>query len=179
VFIGHLPAGYLVTDAFLSRTPATGPARRRLLALGLAASVAPDIDLLYFYLVSDRREVHHTFFPHLPLVWFGALAGSAVFLVLRRSSPIAWLALAVVGLNVMLHLVLDTVAGGVRWAWPWSVAEARWVEVPARYHPWYVNFLLHWTFALELVLVTAAGWLSLRRRRRPQPTAPRFGELQR
>ena len=42
--------------------------------------------------------------------------------------------------------------------------------MPARYHPWYLDFLLHWTFALELAIVIAAAW---RVRRRRAGAAPR------
>ena len=82
-----------------------------------------------------------------------------------RASRTAWLALAVFGANVMLHLVLDTTAGGIRWLWPASEAEFALSQPSARYTPWYLNFVLHWTFALE-VAITLAALVSLARRRR-------------
>ena len=166
MFIGHLPAGYLASTALLDRATVSPGSRRRLLALGLAASVAPDLDLVWFYLVSDRREVHHAFWPHLPAVWLLVALGTALGLAVARVSRAVWLGYALVGLNVGLHLVLDTTAGGVRWAWPASDAEFRLVTVPARYQPWYLNFVWHWTFGLELLLVAAAGWQFRRRRAR-------------
>lgn len=168
MFIGHLPASYLATSVLLDRTGAAGSQRRRLIALGLAAGVAPDFDLPYFYLVDQHRHLHHSFFPHLPSFWLMALALSSAALWLTHSRKASWLVLGVIGLNVTLHLVLDSVAGGIRWLWPLSSAEFRLVVVPARHHPWYLNFILHWTFGLEVALVVGAMWLFLRRRRRAE-----------
>lgn len=162
MFIGHIPAGYLVTSALL-RARGWAP-RGRLMALGLAASVLPDVDLLYFYLFSDRRTVHHAFAPHLPLAWVPPLACAAGALRLARAGHTAWAALAVFTLNLYLHLVLDTVAGGIRWLWPFTDAELVLARVPARFDPWWLNFVLHPSFVLEVALVGAAGWTYLRGR---------------
>jgi inner membrane protein len=170
VFIGHLPASYLATSVVLDRNGVAGSQRRRLLALGLAAGIAPDFDLPYFYLVDQRRHLHHSYFPHLPAFWLAVLALSSAVLWLAHSRKASWLVLGVIGLNVTLHLVLDSVAGGIRWLWPLSHTEFRLVSVPARYHPWYLNFILHWTFGLELALVIGAVWLFLRRHRRDKTT---------
>ncbi|HEX8674123.1 MAG TPA: metal-dependent hydrolase [Longimicrobium sp.] len=156
MFIGHLPAGYLATTPLLGRSAPRE--RRRLLLLGLAASVLPDLDLFYFYFVDERRHVHHAYLPHLPLAWVAALGVAAVVLGILRVPRTAWLALAIVGINVLLHLVLDTVAGGIRWLWPFSDVELALTTVRARYDPWVLNFVLHWTFALEMALVVAALW---------------------
>jgi inner membrane protein len=156
LFIGHLPAGYFATTPLLGRS--TPRERRRLLLLGLAASVLPDLDLFYFYFVDERRHVHHSYLPHLPLAWAAALGAAAVVLAVLRARRTAWLALAILGINVLLHLVLDTVAGGIRWLWPFSDVEISLTSVRARYHPWILNFVLHWTFALELALMAAALW---------------------
>jgi inner membrane protein len=92
VFIGHLPAGHLITNALLRGRRVPEAARRRLLAAGLLASVAPDLDLLYFYRLSDRQRVHHEYLPHLPLAWLPAFEAAAVALaawriaVLRRAA---------------------------------------------------------------------------------------------
>ncbi|HEU0052432.1 MAG TPA: metal-dependent hydrolase [Longimicrobium sp.] len=165
MFVAHLPAGYLATTALLDRAAMPpSPARRRLLAIGLAASVLPDLDLLWFYFVDNRQHVHHEFLPHLPLAW-AVLAVAAVVLRLRRAGRTAWLALAVLAANVFLHLALDTVAEGVEWLWPFSSAEFVLSHVKPGHDPWWLNFVLHWTFALEIALLTAA--LVVWRGRRP------------
>jgi inner membrane protein len=158
VFIGHLPAGYLASTALVDRTGLAQRLRRRLLAVGLAASVAPDLDLLWFYLVSDRQVVHHAFCPHLPGAWLLAGGAAALALSLARAPRPVWLGIGLVLVNVGIHLVLDTIVGGVRWGWPVTETEYRLFTVTARYRPWYVNFFLHWTFALELLVVALAWW---------------------
>lgn len=164
VFIAHLPAGYLATRLILDRQPAPEPLRRRLLALGMIASALPDLDLLWFYFVSDRRQVHHAYLPHLPLAWIALLAALAVVLWMRRAGPMTWLGMLVFSANILLHQVLDTTAGGIRWLWPFSDAEFAMSHVEARQEPWYLNFVLHWTFALEVAILAAALLYASRRR---------------
>ncbi|MBW3573125.1 MAG: metal-dependent hydrolase [Gemmatimonadetes bacterium] len=166
MFIAHLPAGYLATRLILERHPAPEPLRRRMLVLGMAASVLPDLDLLWFYFVDHRRQVHHAYLPHLPLAWIALFAAVALVLWMGRARRTAWLAMLVFSANILLHQVLDTVARGIRWLWPFSRAEFALSHVEARYEPWYLNFVLHWTFALE-VAILAAAWYAWRRRPSP------------
>jgi inner membrane protein len=164
MFIGHLPAGYLATTLLLDRAGAPAASRRRLLIVGLIASVLPDLDLLWFFTVGQRRQVHHAYLPHLPLACAAFFAAAALLLWTLRARRETWLGWMVAVVNVMLHLVLDTTAGGIRWLWPLSDAELALGHVQARHDPWVLNFVLHWTFALEVLLVAAALVLLWRRR---------------
>ena len=107
---------------------------------------------------------------HWPLFWglIAALSWAlARALGWRGAGPFILVALA----NLTLHLALDSIAAGVGWLQPFSALEVNLVEVPARYDWWVWNFVLHWTFGLELAIAVAAG-LTLRhdlRRRRPTP----------
>lgn len=170
MFIAHLPAGWLATNALLRRRAVDARTHARLIALGLLASVLPDFDLAWFFWVDDQRHVHHAYLTHKPGAWLIALGAAALVLRMRGAGRAAWLALAVFGANVMLHLVLDSTAGGIRWLWPASEAEFALSHPPALYQPWYLNFVLHWTFALE-VLITAAALASLWMRRRGRTAA--------
>jgi inner membrane protein len=156
VFIAHLPAGYLATRYILSRRPRPAPVARRLIVLGMIASVLPDLDLLWFYFVDHRRQVHHAYLPHLPLAWIALFAAVALVPWIRGASSSAWLVMLIVSANILLHQVLDTTAGGIRWLWPFSDAEFAMSHVRARYGPWYLNFVLHWTFALEVAILATA-----------------------
>jgi inner membrane protein len=174
VFIAHLPAGYLATGLILSRQRVAQPVRRRLLALGMIASVLPDLDLLWFYFVDDRRQVHHAYLPHLPLAWIALFAAAALVLRACGVGRTAWVAMLVFASNILLHVLLDTVAGGIRWLWPFCHAEFAMSHVEARYQPWVLNFVLHWTFALELALLAAAVWYARRRRVAERVAEPDF-----
>ncbi len=104
--------------------------------------------------------MHHSYATHTPLFW-AALSVLAVLL----ARLLEWKAEKMAAgffLGVLLHLVLDTVAGGVEWLWPFSTASYVLTDVPARHHPWVLNFLLHWTFGLEVAICVIAGLLFLR-----------------
>ena len=167
MILGHVPAGYLAATAALDRAGVEGGQRQWLLAVALVASVAPDLDLLYFYAV-DGSVHHHSFPTHWPLTWIAG-AGVGLLVAAARRSPFLALASVVAGAAGLLHLALDTVAGAVRWGAPFSDRAYTLVDVPASHEWWVASMVLHWTFAVEVALVMAAGVVAWRRRR---PTPP-------
>lgn len=119
-----------------------------------AASLLPDTDLLWFYLVDNRQTVHHAYLFHWPLFWIlmAGLAGLAAKLLQRpRALPYIGVSLAA----LLLHMLLDTLAGGISWLAPFRDHELRLVEVPSRHSWWVWNFVLHWTMALEVLILAA------------------------
>jgi inner membrane protein len=155
MFIGHLPAGFLVSRAVAARLPGQA---RGIMAAGVLASVLPDVDLAWFYLVDGRQTHHHDFLTHRPLVWL-ALGVPALVLAFAFGRKAAAVLLAVALANVLGHLALDSIAGKIAWGWPFSDAATTLVAVPAKGGWWVWNFVTHWTFAAELALVTAALWV--------------------
>lgn len=155
MFIAHLPAAYLLTRAIQRTTGHMSPA---LLWTGLCAGLFPDLDLFYFYLIDNRQTLHHHYLTHTPMAWLAAaFLGYAVLGMLRKRQYCIYV--TVVLANVLLHMLLDSVAAGIRWLYPFSAAELNMVTVPARYD-WFVwSFILHWTFGLELLIIGAALWL--------------------
>jgi inner membrane protein len=153
MFIAHLPAGFLLTSA-LTRGKHGGS--RALLALGLAGSVFPDVDLLRNFLIDERRVHHHRYWTHLPAWWLAITIVVLLAHAWRRDPRLR--AIAVVFLpNVWLHLVLDTWVGHIAWAWPVDDRFFAFVEVPRRY-AWYVwSFVFHWTFLLEVLIAGVAA----------------------
>jgi inner membrane protein len=157
MFVGHAPAGYLLTGWIGQRWPTAFQflPRRSLLALGILASLLPDLDLLYFYTVDNRQHLHHSYWTHIPAFWlvvFGSLVTAGLAL---RSAKTVHLSL-LTAVNVYAHLALDTVAGKIRWLYPFSSQDIVLVSVPATHGWWVLNFVLHWTFALEIALVLIA-----------------------
>ena len=165
MLIAHLPASYLWTRGLQRRLG------RQLLPLGLLASVLPDLDLLYFYFVDGRAHPHHTYWTHLPVAW-ALLASLASVLVLweRRLCGAALVFFS----NILLHLVLDTIAGGICWLYPLSDRAVQLVSVPAAHGNWLLSFVLHWSFLLELAVAVAAlaAWGHARASRRTRDADP-------
>lgn len=150
MFIAHLPAGYILTKVMPIKSKSVA-----LWATGLFFAVAPDFDLFYFYLFSARKIPHHAYVTHWPLLWIALAA--AVFIVSLPLHKRSWRPFIVVGLaTVLLHLALDSIAAEIYWLAPFSDKYVNLVEVPANYSWWVYSFILHWTFALELIICIAA-----------------------
>ncbi len=156
MLIAHLPAGYLLTRRLAPRLAAAPADARRLMAVGLVASVFPDIDLVYFYVIDGRQTMHHDYWTHIPAFWPAAILAAAGLLWLARMN-IPWRAFLVFLAGIFLHLILDTPAGGILWGWPVSLHSFLLVEVPARFDWWVWSFILHWTFLAELAIVAWAA----------------------
>jgi inner membrane protein len=156
MFIAHAPTGYLATKLVLHRSGLHPNRNAKIeLTLGMLASVFPDIDMLYFYLIDHRQHLHHSYWTHIPFWWLvflviGMLCGS--FTRNARCRQVV----QIVALNVFLHLLLDTVAGKILWFAPFSRIGIVLVEVPSRYGWWVWNYILHWTFGIEIILIIIA-----------------------
>ena len=153
MIIAHLPAGYLLTKLISVKFD---PARKAgLWAWALAASILPDIDILWFHLEGGVRN--HRYYPtHWPLFWLGFFLAAAIILLLLKKRDLLIYPLVVLA-NVMLHLLLDAIAGPVFYAAPFIWEKAQLIRVPAIYDWWVWNFLRHWTFQLELMVWAAAA----------------------
>ncbi len=158
MFIGHLPAGYILTDALQKKFNL-----KKYLWIGLIGSIFPDIDILYFYLIDNRQNLHHSYWTHLPFDWLiiSAIAMLAIWLLKRKAYLVAAL---IFFSNVFLHLLLDTIVGKIEWLYPLTTASYALFEVPATHNFWVYNFLLHWTFLFEIGAILWAVWVFVRNR---------------
>lgn len=122
-------------------------------------AIAPDLDMFYFFFVDHQQHHHHTYWSHFPVLWAGLLCAALCWrYVGERSLPSALVLLF--ALNGLGHMVLDTIAGDIWWFAPFVDRPFHLFEVPAGYHPWWLNFVLHWTFGFELALsLWAAAYL--------------------
>ncbi|WP_437883272.1 metal-dependent hydrolase [Pseudomonas sp. LRF_L74] len=163
MFIAHASSGYIlsayVSKAFKCRLLST----RSVVTAGILGALAPDIDMLYFYLVDNRQTHHHHYVTHWPILWLGLTALAGLFTYLDKSSRHGRLALMFC-LAALLHLLLDTLVGDIWWFAPFVDQPYALFTVPARYQPWWLNFLLHWSFAVEIVICSWSVWLYWRRR---------------
>ena len=166
MILAHLLSGYLFGRA-------SGSHDRAVLIAALIGSVAPDFDMLWFYLVDQGQTHHHRFWPHIPLVWAGI---AVLVLPLIAITARRWLAPAAAFLGaVMMHLVLDTVNGGIMWLWPFSDRLVTLVTVPATRSNWVLSFLTHWSVLAEIAIILAAAALLLRDRLAARASRRRIG----
>ena len=153
----HLPAGYCLARAVGGNVPLMLPA-------ALLGAVAPDIDMIFFYLIDGGAVHHHGYWTHIPFFW---LALTVVVLpILGRTRYLA----AGIGFfsAVLLHLSLDSIAGSIMWLYPFSDRPLKLATVPPTRSHWIWSFVFHWTFAFEIAiwLTALALWTTRTRRER-------------
>lgn len=148
----HLPAGYCLAEGFGRKASAVT-------AAALIGSLLPDADILLFYFWDAGAVHHHRYWPHIPVFWLAI--GLPVVLMLWRSH--ARIALAFLS-GIMLHLILDSLNGGILWLWPLDDHLYALVDVPATQKHWVLSFVMHWTFAAEIAIWLVALALLLKRR---------------
>ena len=153
----HLPSGYVLGRLLPKGIPAPMP-------VALAGSVFPDLDMIWFHFIDDRAFHHHRYWVHVPAFW---LVVAAIALPLAARLGYHRTAL-VFSAAILLHLILDSISGGIMWAAPFSDHLFALVTVPAAYSHWVISFILHWTFLAELVVWGLALFLWLNR---PTPGA--------
>lgn len=160
MFIGHLPAGYVLTKKIQKRTQVD-----RFLSVGLLASILPDFDLIYFYGFDGHQNLHHSYWIHIPFYWL--IIALVTFLMLIPVKKKEYYVLALIFFaNVFLHLFLDTIVGKIEWLYPFSEHSYFFFEVPARYSFWVWNFVFHWTFLFEIAVIIWAAFLFLKERKK-------------
>lgn len=157
MILAHLPSGYVL--ARLAGQPRGLP-----LMATLAGAVFPDLDLIWFYLIDDRAFHHHRYWVHAPGFWL--IVAALALPLIRRFAPRFVLPAALFLAGVLLHIVLDTLAGSIMWLWPFSDRLYALVEVPATRSHWVLSFLTHWSVLAEMALILGAVVLWLRR---PKP----------
>lgn len=176
MFVAHLPVGYLSARALPARWQDRGT-----LGAALLGSVFPDVDLLYFYWPLEwggggRQVHHHAYWTHIPFFWLAALLAVPPVLYAWRRDRAALLSLLFLG-NGVVHLVLDSLVGSVMWLYPTRKTLFAVVEVPAHFGPgglgWVLNFVLHWSFLVEIFLL--AGAILVYRRTGPPEPGPEGG----
>jgi hypothetical protein len=158
MFIGHLPSGYIASKLLYPRLEPAGSALKTYLWAGALGAVAPDFDMMYFYLVDHRMHHHHTYWTHFPIVWACLLFISLIWLSAARVKRLAALA-TIFSLNGLVHMLLDSIVGDIWWFAPFIDRPFSLFSVPALYKPWWLNFLFNWSFALELVIVALAVYI--------------------
>lgn len=160
MLIAHFPAGYILASKLRKRF-----GDDKCFLPIIIGSIFPDLDMVYFYLIDNRRTLHHHYLFHQPVYWL--MIGIVTFVILgflKMRGHLRQLLWFFTG--VLLHLLLDTIAGKIDWLYPLSGQSYAFVEVPAKYNWWVWNFVFHWTFCLELALIAWAAVILAKSRHR-------------
>lgn len=151
----HLPSGYVLGRA----AGWSGP----VMVAAIIGAAWPDLDLFFFYFVDNRAFHHHYYWVHAPA--FALLISLAMLAVTRWRWQAAFPVVLAFASGWVLHLLLDSIAGGIMWFWPFSTELFLLFPVPATQSHWVLSFILHWTFLAELVVWAITIILLLRSRR--------------
>jgi len=158
MFIGHLPAGYVLTKTVQKNIKTS-----KYLFIGLIGSVFPDIDILYFYLVDNRQNLHHGYWIHTPFYWLiiAVISFTVLWLLKKKDYMIAAI---IFFSNIFLHLILDTIVGKIEWLYPFTDQAYFLFDVPVIYDFWVYNFIFHWTFLFEIGVIAWASCILIKER---------------
>ena len=162
MFIAHLPSGYIMSVSLLERMRRCPVPALAILLAGVIGALAPDLDLIYFYLIDHRQTQHHKYFSHWPMLWLFLMCACAIWFRCAKDAKAALLAL-VLSAGGVLHVLLDSFVGDIWWFAPFIDKPYVMFTVPAIFKPWWLNFILHWSFAVELAICV---WALLIYRRR-------------
>lgn len=151
----HLPSGYVLSSAARWRGPVMGAA--------IVGAIFPDLDLFVFYFIDDRAVHHHRYWVHAPA--FAAACSALLYAIAATARPqLRHMALAF-GTAWMMHLALDTIAGDIMWAWPFSTEGYALLTIPGRPNTHFIiAYLTHWSIVFEVMIWGAAIILWLQRR---------------
>lgn len=163
MLIAHAPAAYLLATLLCKRLRPNHISPRQWAWLGGGSGLLPDADMLYFYAVDHGQVHHHHYITHWPVLWLLLALGAGWCWQHRPHLAAIILLLALSGL---LHMLLDSIAGDIGWGKPWLPSLYSMVAVPARHSAWWLNFILHWTFLLEIALCLCAIWHGYRQSNR-------------
>jgi inner membrane protein len=117
----------------------------------MLGAIAPDIDLLYYFLIdpSQPRHYHHTYITHFPIFWLTLLLISVLWLGWLHNRSKNQTRSLIFSLNGFIHTVLDTLTGHISWLAPFMdkpfslTADASAATM----------YFTRWTFGLELLLI--------------------------
>jgi inner membrane protein len=161
MLIAHIPAGYIVSKKFND----IKKEKISFLKYGLIFSIWPDLDLIYFYLIDEKKHLHHMYFPHLPLfllISFAIIIVIKKLNILKKGENLCYLFL----INWFVHLVLDTITGGISWLYPFSKKLYVFIKIPPTYSSWITSFVLHWSFIIEIMITVYSCILLFRQEKK-------------
>jgi len=126
--------------------------------------------MLFFHFVDHGAIHHHRYWVHVPAFWFVVALLCLPVLGRTRYQAAGCVFLA----SNLVHLLLDSIGGGIMWLYPINNTLYEIITVPATRSHWIWSFLLHWTIVLEVAIWVLAAVLFVfdsRQRKNPDPSA--------
>lgn len=161
MFIAHLPSGYILATHLHNQLKQKNISSKTFYSILMLGAIFPDTDLFYFYFIDHHSVHHHQYFLHWFSFWI-PLFFLAYVCWYRFQAKAALIATLFSG-AALLHICLDTFVGDVWLFAPFIDRAYVFFEVTARYQPWWLNFIFHWSFLVELVICAYALILYLRK----------------
>jgi membrane-bound metal-dependent hydrolase YbcI (DUF457 family) len=115
--ITHVCAGYLISRYAFSLGLISPELLPAVTTVSILAANGPDIDVL-----NIKKCFNHRFSPfHIPLYWFIVFC-VVIFVTSLANNTIAAQFVIIIGVNVFVHFILDTitVGSGIQWFAPFS-----------------------------------------------------------
>ena len=103
-----------------------------------------------------RRHLHHSYWTHTPFFWIIVFCLLLLLSKVRSNKNLRNASIFFIS-NVIIHLFLDTIAGGIYWLFPFSKSKFVILDVPVKSTSWIFNFVFFWTSTLEGILIIIAA----------------------
>jgi hypothetical protein len=151
MIFGHLPVGYITSRLLLKKFKNGNVNAKIFILWGMFGAIAPDIDLLYYFLIdpSQPRHYHHKYVTHFPIFWLTLLLISVLWLRRLHNRNKNQAAAFIFALNGFIHTALDTLTGYLFWLAPFMDKPFSLTTDASASS----KYFTHWTFGLELLLI--------------------------
>ena len=170
MLIAHAPSGYLFTRLLSWGSGKLNCnnienilSKPSILAAGIIGAILPDIDFIYHIFIDSDRTPHHSYWTHMPFFWL-AVWGFCFAIGRWRKMRFFVVFMSVLCLNALMHLSLDTLTGVIYWFYPLSHHGFNIFKVSGTQIWWVHKFMHHWTFLIEIIIVSGAMLLFIRPR---------------
>ncbi|THB68747.1 MAG: hypothetical protein D6B27_01885 [Gammaproteobacteria bacterium] len=74
--------------------------------------------------------------------------------------------IGIFGINIFIHLFADSIVGDIWWFSPFTNKPYSLFTVPSIYKIWWGNFILHWSFLIEITLILIAIYIFINSRKK-------------
>jgi len=98
---------------------------------------------------------------HIPFFWFLTAAVTLPFLLRTKYKQTALVFFAA----IFMHLLLDSISGGIMWLAPFNNNLWQIVKIPPTQSHWILSFIFHWTFIIEILVWIFAFYLFIKDKR--------------